>query len=98
MLLSQAEKPPQVILLTSPSPGEGKTVSSLNLAIALAQDGYSVLLVDADMRKGCCHERLGLRKNGGLSNVLTGRLSLQEGIQQTPIEQAFSHVARNAAT
>ena len=87
LLLSQAEKPPQVILVTSPSPGEGKTVSSLNLSIALAQDGYSVLLVDADLRKGCCHERLGLRSKGGLSNVLTGRLSLQEGIQQTLIER-----------
>jgi succinoglycan biosynthesis transport protein ExoP len=87
LLLSQAEKPPQVILLTSPSPGEGKTVTSLNLAIALAQDSYSVLLVDADMRKGCCHKRLGLNRNSGLSNILTGRLSLDDGIHQTPIER-----------
>ena len=41
LLLSQADKPPQVILLTSPSPGEGKTVTSLNLAIALARDGHT---------------------------------------------------------
>jgi capsular exopolysaccharide synthesis family protein len=85
LLLSQSEKPPQLILLTSPSPGEGKTVTSLNLAIALAQDGHTVLLVDGDMRKGLCHSRLGLRNNRGLSNVLTGGLSLEEGIQQTPI-------------
>jgi capsular exopolysaccharide synthesis family protein len=85
LLLSQAEKPPQVILLTSPLPGEGKTVTSLNLAIALARDGRNVLLVDADMRKGCCHNRLGLPNNRGLSNVLTGGLSLQEGIQETSV-------------
>jgi polysaccharide biosynthesis transport protein len=85
LLLSQADKPPQVILLTSPSPGEGKTVTSLNLAIALARDGHSVLLVDGDMRKGCCHTRLGLTNNRGLSNVLTGGLSLDEGIQDTPV-------------
>jgi polysaccharide biosynthesis transport protein len=85
LLLSQADKPPQVILLTSPSPGEGKTATSLNLAIALARDGHTVLLVDADMRKGCCHSRLGLTNNRGLSNVLTGGLSLDEGIQGTPV-------------
>jgi polysaccharide biosynthesis transport protein len=85
LLLSQAEKPPQVILLTSPSPGEGKTLTSLNLAIALVRDGHTVLLVDADLRKGCCHNRLGLTNNRGLSNVLAGRLSLDEGIQATPV-------------
>jgi capsular exopolysaccharide synthesis family protein len=95
LLLSQAEKPPQVILLTSPSPGEGKTVTSVNIAIALAQDGYSVLLVDADMRKGCCHQRLGLSRNSGLSNVLTGRLPLGGGIQQTSIER-LSLMSRGA--
>jgi capsular exopolysaccharide synthesis family protein len=95
LLLSQAEKPPQVILLTSPSPGEGKTVTSVNIAIALAQDGYSVLLIDADMRKGCCHERLGLSRNSGLSNILTGRLSPQDGIRRTPIER-LSLMSRGA--
>jgi polysaccharide biosynthesis transport protein len=85
LLLAQPEKPPQVVLLTSPSPGEGKTVTSLNLAIALAHDGYSVLLIDGDMRKGCCHTRLGLQNNNGLSNVLTGHLTLEQGIQQTAV-------------
>jgi polysaccharide biosynthesis transport protein len=85
LLLSQAEKPPQIVLISSPSPGEGKTVTSLNLAIALAHDGYSVLLIDGDMRRGCCHSRLGLTNNRGLSNVLTGNLSLEEGIQPTSV-------------
>jgi polysaccharide biosynthesis transport protein len=95
LLLSQAEKPPQVILLTSPSPGEGKTVTSLNLAIALARDGYTVLLVDADMRQGCCHDQLGLVNHEGLSNVLTGGLSLDEGIQETPVN-GLSLLSRGA--
>jgi capsular exopolysaccharide synthesis family protein len=95
LLLSQAEKPPQTILLTSPSPGEGKTVTSVNIAIALAQDGYSVLLIDADMRKGCCHERLGMSRNSGLSNILTGRLSASDGIRQTAIER-LSFLSRGA--
>ena len=86
LLFAQPEKPPQVVLLTSPSPGEGKTITSLNLAIALAHDGYSVLLVDGDMRRGCCHTRLGLQHNNGLSNVLTGHLALEEGIQETSVD------------
>ena len=85
LLFTQPEKPPQVVLLTSPSPGEGKTITSLNLAIALAHDGYSVLLVDGDMRRGCCHTRLGLPHNNGLSNVLTGHIALEEGIQETSV-------------
>jgi polysaccharide biosynthesis transport protein len=95
LLLSQAGKPPQVILLTSPLPGEGKTVTALNLAAVLAQDGYSVLLMDGDMRKGCCHERLGLGRNGGLSNILTGGIGLQDGIQQTSIDR-LSLLSRGA--
>ena len=85
LLFSQAEKPPQVILVTSPSPSEGKTVTTLNLAIALAQDGYKVLVIDADLRKGCCHNRLHIRNHKGLSNILTGNLPLQDGIQETSV-------------
>jgi capsular exopolysaccharide synthesis family protein len=83
--LSQPEKPPQVILLTSPSPTEGKTITTLNLAIALAQDGHKVLIVDADLRKGCCHARLGITNHRGLSNVLTSNLTLEGAVQATSI-------------
>jgi len=85
LLFSQAEKPPQIVLLTSPSPGEGKTVTTLNLAIALAQDSHRVLVIDADLRKGSCHTRLGMKNHKGLSNVLTGNLTLEEGIQATSV-------------
>jgi polysaccharide biosynthesis transport protein len=85
LLFSQPETPPKVILLTSPSPAEGKTATTLNLAIALAQDGHSVLVIDADLRRGCCHTRLGITNHRGLSNVLTGNLSLEEAVQTTAI-------------
>jgi len=85
LLFSRPERPPQVILLTSAAPGEGKTGTSLNLGIALAQDGHRVLIIDADLRKGCCHDRLGMTNHKGLSNILTGNLVLEEGIQPTPI-------------
>lgn len=85
LLFSQAEKLPQVILFTSPSLSEGKTMTTLNLGIALAQGGYKVLVIDADLRKGSCHTLLGLRNHRGLSNVLTGDLTLQDGIQETSV-------------
>jgi capsular exopolysaccharide synthesis family protein len=87
LLFAQAEKPPQVILLTSPSPNEGKTLTTLNLGIALAQDGHNVLVIDADLRRGCCHARLGIKNHDGLSNVLAGKLSLQQATKKTSVDR-----------
>jgi capsular exopolysaccharide synthesis family protein len=84
-LFSQVDKPPQIVVLTSPSPGEGKTQTTLNLAIALAHDGHRVLVIDADLRKGCCHHRLNMSNRNGLSNVLTGNLGQEEAIQATHV-------------
>ena len=86
LLFFQAENPPRTVLLTSPSPGEGKTLTTLNLAIALAQDGNRVLVIDADLRKGCCHSRLGLQNRFGLSDVLTHNPSLDGIIQKTSVD------------
>ena len=85
LLYSQAGNPPQVTLLTSASPGEGKTVTTLNLSVVLAQDGYKVLVIDADLRKGQCHTRLNLKNHKGLSDILTGNIALQDGIQETSV-------------
>lgn len=95
LLLSQAEKPPQVVLLTSAHPGEGKTVTTLNLAITLTQSGRTVVVVDADLRKGNCHTLLGLRNHRGLANVLSGGLALDEAVQKTEL-QGFSFLSRGS--
>jgi capsular exopolysaccharide synthesis family protein len=87
LMFSQAEKPPQVIHLTSPASGDGKTVTTLNLGIALAQHGHQVLVIDADLRRGSCHFRLGVSNYTGLSNVLTGQVSLAETVQTTSISR-----------
>ncbi len=86
LLRLQPENPPQAILLTSPSPHEGKTLTTLNLGISLAQAGYAVLVMDADLHQGICHKMLGLKNHKGLSNILTGNLTLEEGIQKAPID------------
>ena len=60
------------IVVTSSQPGEGKTTVSVNLAIALAQQGSRVILVDADMRRPAVHRALGFRNIRGLSSYLSG--------------------------
>lgn len=72
IILSSAEKPPRKILITSSVPGEGKTVTSINLAIAIAQSGYKVLLIDADLRKPRIHKVFAFDNSKGLSTYLAG--------------------------
>jgi len=78
ILLSQADHPPQVILVTSALPREGKTTAAANLAVTLAQLGDSTVLVDADLRKPGVGRLLNMAggKYAGLSSYLAGVSSL----------------------
>jgi len=75
ILLSSAAKHPQNILITSMGPEEGKTVTSVNLAMTIARSGYSVLLIDSDLRKPRIHTIFGLNNLSGLSTYLAGASS-----------------------
>ncbi len=72
LLLSSPGAPPQVILVTSAMMQEGKSFTSLNLAVVLSQTGQKVLLVDSDMRRPAINKYLGLSTNRGLSACLAG--------------------------
>ena len=80
LLLSNLGAPPKVVMVTSARPQEGKTTTSINTAIVLAQKGARVLLIDADLRRPSVHKTLGMGPRSGLSNVLTGSATLQQTI------------------
>jgi polysaccharide biosynthesis transport protein len=70
LMLSGGRRHPQVLLVTSPAPREGKSTVSVNLAIQLAQQGKRVLLIDADLRRPTLHRTLGQIHPDGLSSML----------------------------
>ena len=78
---------PRLIVITSASPGDGKTVSAVNLAMtfALRSDG-DILLVEADFRRSCVAKLLGMPESPGIANVLSGECELNEAIVQ--VEQS----------
>ncbi len=77
ILLSSLNGPPKLILVTSPLPREGKTATSVNTALVVAQKGARVLLVDTDLRRPNIHNAIGIENNTGLSTVLTGGSSFE---------------------
>lgn len=71
----------KVIVMTSSLPGEGKTTTAINLALTTAMAGQRVVLVEADLRRPLIAQRLGLDGAVGTTNVLVGRLSMGDALQ-----------------
>jgi succinoglycan biosynthesis transport protein ExoP len=85
VLLSAADRPPRTLLVSSAHPGEGKTTVSTNLAIALAQLGQRVLLVDGDMRRPSVDRALGVEESGtGLAAYLAGGADWRSLVRTAP--------------
>lgn len=73
-----------VLMISSPSPGAGKSFVASNLAVVMAQAGQRVLLIDADMRKGLLHRMLGSRPDNGLSELIAGQAQISDVVR--PVE------------
>ncbi|MCI2253116.1 CpsD/CapB family tyrosine-protein kinase [Domibacillus sp. PGB-M46] len=86
ILFSSVDETLRTMLVTSTSPGEGKSTTVANLAVVFANQGKKVLIIDADMRKPTMHYTFGLQNTVGLTNVLTNQATLQEACVQTNVE------------
>jgi capsular exopolysaccharide synthesis family protein len=89
LLLSHSGKPPQAILITSALPGEGKSTTSVNVAISLAQTGARTLLMDCDMRKPSLAEVFDVSDHKGMSTYLSGNSQLSSQVQETAFSDLF---------
>ena len=78
------DQPLKTILVTSTGAGEGKSTVSVNLALAIAQSGKNVILVDGDLRFPCVHTFFSIPDHPGLSDVLGGQVGLMEAAQLPP--------------
>ncbi|WP_245399892.1 CpsD/CapB family tyrosine-protein kinase [Niallia sp. Man26] len=81
ILFSSVDEEIRTIMITSTGPGEGKSTTAANLAVVFAQQGKTVLLVDADLRKPTVHYTFNTINTSGLTSVLTSQISLMEAVQ-----------------
>lgn len=79
------DRPVRTITITSALPGDGKTLTTANLGIALAMDGVRVALVDADLRHPTLHRVFGLNRQSGLTSVLTRQTTLETSLVPTHV-------------
>ena len=97
LYMTEATARPKTILITSSIPNEGKSLTSGNFAITMADTGSKVLLVDADLRKGVLHERFDLKSGPGFSEALREGRNWTEFVQPTNVRN-LSLLARGATT
>lgn len=77
------------ITVTSGGAGEGKSTTLCNLATVCAQGGYSVLLIDADLRRPSMHTLFDVSNTTGLTNYLTTNVRLEEVVVRTPVDNLY---------
>ncbi|MCA9076397.1 MAG: polysaccharide biosynthesis tyrosine autokinase [Planctomycetaceae bacterium] len=89
LFFSTAPKNERVIQVSSPEPGDGKTTSIANLAVAVAQSGKRVLLIDGDLRRPTIHGLFNLPQHVGLSDVLRREVEWMNAVRPTEIDGLF---------
>lgn len=85
LAFTQVDSPPKLILISSAVSGEGKTTTVMNLAAALVEDGKSVVVVDADLRRPQVSSRSDVLASIGLTSWLRGDTSIDDLVQQSAI-------------
>ena len=85
IMLSVSGRPPAAIMITSPNPSEGKTMVASNLALSLALNGRTTVIIDCDLRKPRVHKIFDLDPQPGLTNYLTGNATREEILREAAI-------------
>jgi capsular exopolysaccharide synthesis family protein len=85
ILFMSPDHPIRTMVITSPSPQEGKTTTAINLGVTMAEAGGRVLLVDTDMRRPRLHRSFGVPNQTGISTVIVGKSPLTEAIKHTDV-------------
>ncbi len=80
------DKSPDIILLTSAGPSEGKSTISANLALSIVQSDEEVVLVDCDLRKPVMHKVFSLDNSKGLTSVLTDQVKVEDALQEIDVK------------
>ncbi|MFD0771214.1 CpsD/CapB family tyrosine-protein kinase [Bacillus sp. CGMCC 1.60114] len=83
--LSSVTRKDKTIVITSSRFGEGKSTTVSNLAVSIAQQGEKVLVIDADLRNPTIHEMFRIENTVGLTNVLSGKATMEGAVMQTEI-------------
>lgn len=83
---SMLDAPNKILLMVGPSPNLGKSFVTANFAATLAQAGHNVLLLDADLRRGHLHNYFGETRGKGFSDILSGKMGLEEAVRTTEVE------------
>jgi len=85
ILFMSPDRPIRTMVVTSPSPQEGKTTTAVNLGVTMAEAGGRVLVIDTDMRRPRLHRSFGVPNTTGISTVIVGKATLEEAIKHTDV-------------
>ncbi|MGQ4538386.1 polysaccharide biosynthesis tyrosine autokinase [Dermabacteraceae bacterium P7074] len=83
------DNPPRAIVVTSAIPAEGKSTVAGNLSRVLARSGQKTLLIGADLRRPVVHKEFDLDGSVGLTQLLSGRVSLDNAVQKAPVKNLY---------
>ena len=99
ILQEQQRNPFRSLVITSPAPGDGKTITALNLALSLAAvPSYRVLLVDGDLRRGRLEKALGVGNHPGMGNLIEGSAELEDVVLKCDDSPIYFMVRGSSAT
>jgi capsular exopolysaccharide synthesis family protein len=85
ILFMSPDRPLRTMVVTSPSPQEGKTTTAINLGVTMAEAGGRVLIVDTDMRRPRLHRSFGVPNQTGISSVIVGKATIEEAVKRTDV-------------